>query len=698
MGFLDELNRRKVIRVALAYAAVSWLALQVADVVLPAYDAPAWVFRVIVTTLLAGAPITLVLAWFFRITPDGVRRDDDAPTAADTAAGPSSRRFDIIIIGILAAAVIVLVVDSYLLPERRFGGRTDAPSIAVLPFVNMSPDAEQDYFSDGITEEILNALAQVSSLRVTGRTSSFAFKGRNEDLRLIGRTLGVGYVLEGSVRRSGNTLRITAQLIDVADGFHLWSESYDRELTDVFAIQDQIANAILRELKAELLTDEASVVTALRTNGEAYSNYLLARQRIYARTRPMLESAVELLDSAIAIDPQYAPLYAQRGIAELLLAEGNYGAIPLERALDNARRWLDRSIALDGQLAEGWAGLGLYYLSRQDQAQQAIGALRRALSINPNLLDASNWLKNALNRSGQIEESRAIAVAMVDRDPLYGPGLVGAVSAWNRFGEYDSALALIKRVSAFTPDRPVVLAMEGMTLLYRGEVVAALPLLERAAQLEPDNASTREQLGLALLATHQFDRLAGEGGGELRVLALRELGRSAEATALALALADDGIMLPLLAHFNRTGRSDLVVDYIDRHWANLDAFEAAYPYDVNGHQEMMEAALAYRLTDDNDAFDDASARISVALERLAASGLNHWIFLRSRALGLALAGERDAALDMLADAIAAGYRDALPLRRSQPALRAVADDPLLVQFEQRMAGRIARDRAALGLP
>ena len=209
----------------------------------------------------------------------------------------------------------------------------------------MSPDPDQEYFSDGISEEILNALAKVKELKVAGRTSSFAFKNKNDDLRLIGDTLGVGHILEGSVRKSGTTVRITAQLIQVKDGFHLWSESYDRELNDIFAIQDEIAAAILVQLKAHLIgVDINALAESDQTNSEAFELYLLARQQLYARTTPAIKFAAEQLDKALAIDPNYAPAQALRGIATLLLSEWSYGDIPRLEAGAQAKVYLDKSL------------------------------------------------------------------------------------------------------------------------------------------------------------------------------------------------------------------------------------------------------------------------------------------------------------------------------------------------------------------
>jgi TolB-like protein len=337
--------------------------------------------KTILVVVAAGLPFALIFAWAFELTPEGIKKEKDVDRG-QSITHHTGRKLDRTISVVLLVAVGFLLFDKFYLQP---GARTPTPqpvaeepavaeeiarSIAVLPFVNMSDDAGNEYFSDGISEEILNALAKIKDLKVAGRTSSFAFKGENQDLRQIGDTLGVEHILEGSVRKAGNKVRITAQLIQVEDGFHLWSESYDRELDDVFAIQDEIANAILVQLKAQLIGGEAPSVATTRTNAEAYDLYLLARQRLYERTGPTIEAAAELLDRAIALDPSYAPAYAQRGIATLLLSDsgGAYGDMPHEKAQTQARLYLDEALEIDPELAEGWAGMGRDYAHDNDPA------------------------------------------------------------------------------------------------------------------------------------------------------------------------------------------------------------------------------------------------------------------------------------------------------------------------------------------
>jgi TolB-like protein len=356
MSFFEELKRRNVVRVGVVYLIASWLLAQVADLLLENFQAPDWVIQAVLIVLLVGFPLALIFAWAFELTPEGIKKEKDVDRS-QSITSVTGRKLD-------RAIIVVLVVAlSYFIYESRFSATDEgeaalaesetsaapAKSIAVLPFVNMSSDTEQEYFSDGISEEILNSLAKIKELKVAGRTSSFAFKGQNQDLRQIGDTLGVEHILEGSVRKAGAKVRITAQLIQVDDGFHLWSETYDRELNDVFAIQDEIATAILVQLKAHLLEGEQIVIASPVAHSEAYDLYLLAKQRIYERTRPSLESAAELLDKAIAIDPEYAPAFAQRGITAMLLCDRQYGILPHEQSQTQAKLYLDQALRLDPQ-------------------------------------------------------------------------------------------------------------------------------------------------------------------------------------------------------------------------------------------------------------------------------------------------------------------------------------------------------------
>ena len=374
MSLFAELKRRNVFRVGIAYVVATWLLLQVVDVLSPIFVLPDWAPKLIFLILSVGFIPVIIFSWAFEMTPEGIKRESEI-SRADSITHHTAKKLDMITIGLLVAAIATVALDRVLpepvpaeaahesitatgaeIPAEAEKVQAAQKSIAVLPFVNMSDDASNEYFSDGISEEILNALARVKDLKVAGRTSSFAFKGRNEDLREIGSALNVSHILEGSVRKAGNRVRITAQLIKVEDGYHVWSENYDRELDDVFAIQDEISIAILQQLKAHLVGEESTAVA--RTDTQAYELYLLASQRIYERNQASLQMASDLLKEAIAIDPGYAPAIAQLGIATLLLSEVSYGDIPAREADSLATGYFHQALELDPNQAEAMSRTG----------------------------------------------------------------------------------------------------------------------------------------------------------------------------------------------------------------------------------------------------------------------------------------------------------------------------------------------------
>jgi adenylate cyclase len=328
MSLFSELRRRNVIRVGAAYAAIGWLLVQVADVVFPLLGAPDWVLNILVVVLLLGLPVAVVFAWVFELTPDGVKREKDIDRLASITRS-TGRKLDRVIIVVLVIALGYFIwerqariepVEPVAQPsvESSTPEVVESPgkrSIAVLPFVNMSADPENEYFADGLSEELLNQLAQIHDLQVAGRTSSFSFKGKNEDLRLIGDTLDVANVLEGSVRRQGNKVRVTAQLIRVDDGFHLWSNAYDRTMDDVFVIQDDIASNVANALK--IVLDEESwqrMQDAGVRNVDAFVEFQKGRE-LYdlahggADLMGTLEEGMVHFDRALELFPEFAAAY-----------------------------------------------------------------------------------------------------------------------------------------------------------------------------------------------------------------------------------------------------------------------------------------------------------------------------------------------------------------------------------------------------
>ena len=697
MSFIDELKRRNVIRVAIAYVIVAWLLLQVADVVLNNIEAPDWVFQAILLLVAFGFPFALIFAWAYELTPEGLKKEKDVDRS-QSITHITGRKLDFIIIAVLVLALGYFAYDKFLLQPVSDSQQVVKKSIAVLPFVNISSDKEQEYFSDGITEEILNSLASVKELKVAGRTSSFAFKGQNQDLRRIGELLGVEHILEGSVRKSGTTVRITAQLVKVEDGFHLWSATYDRELTDIFAIQDEIANEILIQLKARLLDEEGPAIVSQRTDPEVYDVYLLAKQLLYRRTRLTIESAVELLDQAIAKDPEYAPAYAQRGIATLLLSESQYGTTPDAEAHRQSKRFIDAALEKDPQLAEAWAGLGLYHKDRPAEHEQAIEALSKALSLNPNLINASHWLQLALGNSGDPRAALQLLEHMMQRDPLYRPGFFSGVGRFNDFGQEDKAQALIDTFRGYNPNSPVLLSAESMHHFYNGRAAEGLRLAEQARKLEPENGVTHFWLTIGMLLTLQIARIAEEGFDSFaKVQALDRLGRRDEAFELAFELVRDFGPGTLFNQYNRADRSKELVDYLEERWPSLDSFAADNPHNDNGYNVMAAVALAYSRTGNYERFDEALMLVKNAMSKVSDQGIDNFVFMVENAKYLALAGRHDDAVSQLEQAVDRGWIGFAPIATTNPIFEPLSDHPRFLVVEAMMVENINVQREALGL-
>mgnify|MGYP001827729137 FL=1 len=712
MSFIEELKRRNVFRVAVAYLVSAWVALQLADIVLESIEAPNWVIQAFMLAIGLGFPLALVFAWAFEMTPEGIKKERDVDRS-QSITRQTGQKLNRGIIVALSIAVVLLLFDRFVPmgsreqpavePAARPAAAEQAKSIAVLPFVNMSSDTEQEYFSDGISEEILNSLARVKELKVAGRTSSFAFKGQNQDLRQIGETLGVDHILEGSVRKSGTKVRITAQLIQVDDGFHLWSDTYDREMDDIFAIQDEISTAILTELKAHLLVGEQITVTTARADSEAYDLYLLAKQRMYERTGPTIQSAAELLDRAIAIDDTYAPAYAQRGITTLLLSEGSgtYGEIPHEQAQSQGKLYLDKALDLDPELAEAWAGLGLYYIGglTADSWQQAIEPLQKALALNPGLINASNWLNNAYQALGKPAKAREVVMNMIERDPLYRPGVRNAINSFNMFGQPELAMAHLDRIRPLIPNDSVIYSSEAAVLRWQGRFSEALTLADSAVELQSSNSVARMTRSFLWMDTHQFERVADEGEEWLPIFALTVLGRTEEASILAFRRAEElADVSTLFTFLNLVDRSDEVVSYLEERWPDLDSLRNDFPpYSGLGDFLMIDVSLAYSRTGNQQRFNEAMAHVRTVHDDLIAQGVNNMVFSMHEASYRAMAGDLQSSLEYLDKAISQGFITTTRITDAWPYLAPLEGDPRYEAIQDRMVEHLEAERAALGL-
>ena len=393
--FFDELKRRNIFRVATAYAIAGWLIIQICTATFPYLNLPDWLITAVIIFVAIGFPIAIIFAWAFEITPEGIKKSREVQKD-ESITSQTGKKINRVIITVLSVAVFFLIIERVFFARASIlegeQANIENASIAVLPFVNMSSDPENEYFSDGLSEELLNALAKVENMKVAGRTSSFKFKGQNENLSMIAEELGVAYILEGSVRKSGNRVRITAQLIKADDGYHMWSDAYDRELNDIFAIQQEISRTVLNELKVHLLPNDETELEAIPTTDvEAYQAYLKANQLVVNRDIDEINVAIELYLNAIRLDPTFAEAYARLSIAYDL--QGYYGNIPFEEEMANVKEYAEAALAMDDNLAEAHAAMGLYYGGIQE-FEQAKEYYIKSLELNPNLTDAYNWLGN----------------------------------------------------------------------------------------------------------------------------------------------------------------------------------------------------------------------------------------------------------------------------------------------------------------
>ncbi len=474
MSFFAELKRRNVIRVGIAYAVVGWLLAQVSEIAFDAFDAPAWVLKSVLFVLVLGLPLALFFAWAFELTPEGLKLEKHVDRSKSIT-GQTGRKLDFIIIGVLVIAVALLLVDRFLISESSAPSdeiiATETQSIAVLPFVNMSDD--KDYFADGLSEELLNMLAKIPELKVAGRTSSFAFKGRNDDLRAIGVALGVATVLEGSVRRSGERLRITAQLVKVDDGFHLWSESYDRQMADIFDIQDDVAKAIIRELQIHLVP-QASRPTP---NPAAYALYLEALPHIAANDQEdTFNIVLELLDRALALDPEFAKAHEAKAMAYWMSGgeriDGPTARQGVFQSATTALRF-DPSLVVARMFAATTDPKINSWLDEFDATEEAV----QAAPDNFNVMRA--WCYDLL-MGGYLQEALSCNERLVELEPLSSLSHWRSGMVFSALGRREVARASFQRAAELSG--PLFLWDIAFDDLVAGNYEAAAAMLDKASE------------------------------------------------------------------------------------------------------------------------------------------------------------------------------------------------------------------------
>lgn len=430
MSFFKELKRRNVFKVGVAYLITAWLLLQLADVLTDLLGLPEMIGKYVVVALLIGFPLALFFAWAFELTPEGVKRDKDVNRDESITPQTGKRLDRMIIIGLIAVIVMMGVERIWFAgtptaeltaakeiptekPAVTQGVGTDQKSIAVLPFVNMSADVENEYFSDGISEELLNVLVRVSALEVASRTSSFAYKGKNLPLSQVASELGVNHILEGSVRKAGNRVRITAQLIDADSDRHLWSDTYERELDDIFDIQEEISDSIVAALKVALNVEEASAIERLQRptdNPEAYELYLQGRFLWRKRMEENLRGAIGLLEQAVSLDPNFAKAYEALAAAWTVLP--SWSNADAGESIRKAVEQANQALMLDPDLAEARA-IRAHNAAYNKRWLDALIEFEAAIESEPKNAGVRQWYAEALAEAGYLQ------TAMTEIDKAY---------------------------------------------------------------------------------------------------------------------------------------------------------------------------------------------------------------------------------------------------------------------------------------
>ena len=491
-NFFTELKRRNVYKVAVAYAVVGWLVIQVTATIVPALHLPDGLTTSVVVLTLVGFPVALVIAWAFEMTPQGMKRTEDiSPDVAATLPTWSRRKFATffvtiaVIAGGLLAYQLLRPKSTVAPPQNASTARTEAAtkSIAVLPFVNMSPDKNDEYLSDGMTEELINVLAKVPGLRVPGRTSCFAFKGKNEEdiFRKVGDQLHVGTVLEGSVRKVGDKLRVTAQLINVSDGYHLWSKDYDGDVKDILNFQSNVAEQVVQAMQVQLGTEAARALSKKPTeNAEAYRLYLLGRYHFAKFTRAGWTNAIHYFEQALQIDPAYTLAYC--GLADTYGWAGGQ-TLPGREAWAKEMEFARKALALEPNLAEAHLSMGtaLYSVLGPYASEKE---LDRAVELNPNLALAYDQYGWTFSEMGRFDDAIAAEKKALELDPLntFLNTDLAFFLYWAR--RYEEATTQIRETLELDPNNAFAHSILGWCLIGKGNKAEARTEFQKATSLD----------------------------------------------------------------------------------------------------------------------------------------------------------------------------------------------------------------------
>ena len=699
-NLLREARRRRVFRTAGLYIVGAWVVVQIALAVFPALSISEAAIRYIWTAALLGFPLAVVFGWRYDIRGGRVERTASTRTDVSLSLG----RGDFLLLGALGVVATAILASSLweistTEPEQGVSyvpTDVDINSVAVLPFVNMSSDPEQEYFSDGISEEILNGLAKFKTLKVAGRTSSFAFKDRNEDLREIGNALGVQNVLEGSVRKGGDRLRITAQLIKVSDGFLLWSGTYDRKLEDVFAVQSEISAAIIKELKGNLLGNEAPVLQTHEVGFAVYEKYLAARKKIATRSTANLVEARATLEEILAVEPDFPP--ALSSLAETLMllraslsTDGDLGP---QEARILATRLLDHAIEIDPNFADAYAVQGLILQSNL-KFDEANMVLLRAVELNPSLSNAWLWLGDSAHRLNRVEEAIGYYEKATAIDPLWLEPNSGLVNQYIGLGRIDEARTIIDRLRPFHQDSAIFHSADGRLKRINGQLADALRAYRLAHALDPDSPSISSQIVYLLTKLQEFEEAFEFAPPQLAILKNTISGEWDDVLPqLHKRLDQNPLDLQTLSFYLRgsryVGDFEAIADYYDEYIKSPSTMFSMGLEDLA--LWLVPAMDALGRHEDRD---ELLAEYKAYLDDIESKGLyDNRIHHSGWASYLALTGDYEQSLERLQQAFDKGKRWESWVY--EPYYLPMANDPKFLALKQQNLDAINSERAKLG--
>ena len=556
-NFFAELKRRNVYKVAIAYGVVAWLLIQIATQVFPFFEIPNWVVRLVVLVIIIGFPVALIIAWAFELTPEGLKRTETAD--AEYSAARSRKRTWVYVVIIAGAISIGLFfLGRYTSSKQNAGAELPGKSIAVLPFDNLSRDPDNAYFAEGVQDEILTRLAKVADLKVISRTSTQKYKSAPDNLRDIAKQLGVSNILEGSVQKAADQVRVTVQLINATNDAHLWAETYDRKLTDIFTVESEIAKTIADTLRAKLTGSEERMMSKKPTaNPEAYEFYLKGRFFWNKRTGVDLRKAIDYFNQAVAKDPSYALAYA--GLADACVLLSGFGAASPKDSLPQAKAAAEKALELDSTLGEAHASLAQALLAYDFDFAGANREFQHAIELNPNYATAHHWYgESVLTPLGQFEDGVAELKRALQLDPLSViiNADVGTVLTSAR--RYDEAIEQLRRTLEMDPSFYYAHYNLGEALEMKGLTENAIAEYQRAIALNDDPVPQ------ALLG-HLYAKIGKKNEARQILQQLHESSKQHYVSPYLFAMIHIGL-----------GEKDRAIDFLEKTYEDRDGYSIAF--------------------------------------------------------------------------------------------------------------------------